>query len=160
MKTSEPDATIIVGQVAGSYGSKTVVTAGHLFVDMDNDISADYLAPGRYALVRLGDNGSAATPTTCAFGDPTCPCQDGDLCHYVDDGASKAMGVLMTDKEQTQYLPEGYLAQYGRRAPDEWQKQQNIDADHILCKRCDGTGNELYFMYRRCINCRGDGVQA
>lgn len=21
----------------------------------------------------------------CVYGDPTCPCQDGDLCHYVDD---------------------------------------------------------------------------
>lgn len=21
----------------------------------------------------------------CAFGDPFCPCQDGDVCHYVDD---------------------------------------------------------------------------
>lgn len=21
----------------------------------------------------------------CPFGDPLCPCQDGDICHYVDD---------------------------------------------------------------------------
>ena len=27
----------------------------------------------------------------CAFGDPTCPCQDGDACHYVDLPDSPAM---------------------------------------------------------------------
>jgi hypothetical protein len=29
----------------------------------------------------------------CPHGDPTCPCQDGDVCHYVDDPATgtKAM---------------------------------------------------------------------
>lgn len=23
--------------------------------------------------------------SVCPHGDPTCPCQDGDLCHYEDD---------------------------------------------------------------------------
>lgn len=27
----------------------------------------------------------------CPFGDPYCPCQDGDACHYVDYPWSKAM---------------------------------------------------------------------
>lgn len=27
----------------------------------------------------------------CAFGDPFCPCQDGDACHYVDLPGSPAM---------------------------------------------------------------------
>ena len=27
------------------------------------------------------------------------------------------------------------------------------------CKRCDGTGNELFSMYRRCSDCGGSGVQ-
>ncbi len=27
----------------------------------------------------------------CAFGDPCCPCQDGDPCHYVDLPGSPAM---------------------------------------------------------------------
>lgn len=26
------------------------------------------------------------------------------------------------------------------------------------CKRCDGTGNELYSMYKQCQACGGDGV--
>lgn len=26
------------------------------------------------------------------------------------------------------------------------------------CSRCGGTGNELYFMYRKCPACEGDGV--
>lgn len=29
--------------------------------------------------------------TVCLFGDPTCPCQDGDACHYVDLPGSPAM---------------------------------------------------------------------
>ena len=28
------------------------------------------------------DNESAETPTTCEFRDLTCPCNDGDQCHY------------------------------------------------------------------------------
>lgn len=28
--------------------------------------------------------------TPCAFDDPTCPCQDGDACHHVDVGDTKA----------------------------------------------------------------------
>lgn len=27
----------------------------------------------------------------CPHGDPTCPCQDGDACHYVDLPGSPAM---------------------------------------------------------------------
>jgi hypothetical protein len=33
----------------------------------------------------------ADPPKVCAFGDPTCPCQDGDLCHYVADEDTPAM---------------------------------------------------------------------
>lgn len=29
--------------------------------------------------------------TECEFGDPFCPCQDGDPCHYVDQPGSPAM---------------------------------------------------------------------
>lgn len=29
----------------------------------------------------------------CAFGDPTCPCQDGDVCHYVDDPLSETLAM-------------------------------------------------------------------
>lgn len=28
------------------------------------------------------------------------------------------------------------------------------------CKRCDGTGNELFSMYRRCSDCGGTGAAA
>jgi len=27
----------------------------------------------------------------CPFGDPYCPCQDGDACHYIDLPGSPAM---------------------------------------------------------------------
>lgn len=29
----------------------------------------------------------------CRYGDPACPCQDGDACHYEDVGDTKAMDV-------------------------------------------------------------------
>lgn len=32
--------------------------------------------------------------TACAFGDPTCPCQDGDACHYIDLPGSPAMATV------------------------------------------------------------------
>lgn len=35
--------------------------------------------------------GKHPEPRECAFGDPHCPCQDGDPCHYVDHGNTKAM---------------------------------------------------------------------
>lgn len=29
----------------------------------------------------------------CRYGDPTCPCQDGDICHYVAGCTTPAMAV-------------------------------------------------------------------
>ncbi len=36
-------------------------------------------------------------------------------------------------------------------------RNDNIDLGHDLCKRCEGTGNELYSMYRKCKDCNGSG---
>jgi uncharacterized OB-fold protein len=36
-------------------------------------------------------------------------------------------------------------------------RNENIDAGKKLCKRCGGTGNELFSMYRMCKNCGGTG---
>lgn len=33
-----------------------------------------------------------------------------------------------------------------------------IDDGFNPCKRCDGTGNELLSMYRKCQACNGDGI--
>lgn len=44
------------------------------------------------------------------------------------------------------------------RSPDEATKQRNEAAGHTLCGHCEGTGNELYAMYRRCPKCGGSGV--
>lgn len=30
----------------------------------------------------------------CRYGDPTCPCQDGDSCHYEDAGDSPAWPIV------------------------------------------------------------------
>jgi hypothetical protein len=46
------------------------------------------------------------------------------------------------------------VADYG----DYMVKRRNEEAGHTLCKHCEGTGNELYSMYRRCPKCGGDGI--
>ena len=43
-------------------------------------------------------------------------------------------------------------------SPDEATKRRNEEAGHTLCGHCNGTGNELYSMYRACPECGGDGV--
>jgi hypothetical protein len=35
----------------------------------------------------------------CAFGDPLCPCQDGDSCHYRDIPDSPAMALSQRQKD-------------------------------------------------------------
>jgi hypothetical protein len=46
------------------------------------------------------------------------------------------------------------VADYGDAAV----QRRNREAGHTLCKHCEGTGNELYSMYRRCPVCGGDGI--
>lgn len=41
---------------------------------------------------------------------------------------------------------------------DFFRRNDNVRAGKKLCKRCNGTGNELYSMYSRCQACDGDGV--
>lgn len=41
---------------------------------------------------------------------------------------------------------------------DEQRRNDNIDAGNILCERCDGTGNEFYSMYCKCLACNGTGI--
>lgn len=38
------------------------------------------------------------------------------------------------------------------------QAQRNKQAGEPICKRCEGTGNELFAMYRKCSACGGSGV--
>ena len=40
---------------------------------------------------------------------------------------------------------------------DYQKRNENIQAGYKLCGRCEGTGNELYSMYRKCTVCRGTG---
>ncbi len=42
--------------------------------------------------------------------------------------------------------------------PDTARREQNEKAGHSLCEHCNGTGNELYAMYRSCRECGGDGI--
>lgn len=37
-------------------------------------------------------------------------------------------------------------------------QRRNKEAGHTLCKRCEGTGNELFAMYRHCQECGGSGI--
>ena len=41
---------------------------------------------------------------------------------------------------------------------DRARKTLNVAAGRDLCRRCDGTGNELYAMFRACQLCLGSGV--
>lgn len=41
---------------------------------------------------------------------------------------------------------------------DERIRNANIDAGYPLCDHCDGTGNELFSMYRMCPECNGTGI--
>ena len=45
-----------------------------------------------------------------------------------------------------------------RHNPDYLIRNDNIKLGIELCKRCDGTGNELFFMYSQCKNCLGSGI--
>jgi hypothetical protein len=42
---------------------------------------------------RMTTEQPAAPAETCIGGNPTCPCQDGDACHYKDAPGSKAMPI-------------------------------------------------------------------
>ena len=59
--------------------------------------------------------------TVCGFGDPTCPCQDGDPCHYVAIPRSPAMTAPVTPSPTPELTPER-LAEIRRahaeRTPD------------------------------------------
>jgi hypothetical protein len=41
---------------------------------------------------------------------------------------------------------------------DQLRRLANERAGHTLCKHCNGTGNELYSMYRACPECGGNGI--
>jgi len=42
-------------------------------------------------------------------------------------------------------------------ANDYYRRNQNIFNKRILCNECDGTGNELFSMYKACFKCKGTG---
>ncbi len=37
-------------------------------------------------------------------------------------------------------------------------RNANVALGEELCSRCDGTGNELYSLYRKCSACNGSGL--
>ena len=39
------------------------------------------------------------------------------------------------------------------------QRNENISKRKKLCRWCDGTGNEMFSMYRRCPVCDGSGIR-
>ncbi|HEC64872.1 MAG TPA: hypothetical protein ENI23_06255 [bacterium] len=43
--------------------------------------------------------------------------------------------------------------------PDVITRNENIDAGFDLCERCEGTGNEFKFKFRRCTACGGTGKE-
>lgn len=52
------------------------------------------------------------------------------------------------------------IAWWSKTVGDQLRRADNLAAGHRLCARCDGTGNELYSMWKRCTTCGGSGVDA
>ena len=42
---------------------------------------------------------------------------------------------------------------------DYQKRNDNVEEGEMLCPKCDGTGNELFKMYRRCSECNGTGIK-
>lgn len=42
---------------------------------------------------------------------------------------------------------------------DYQKRNENVEEGEILCPKCDGTGNELFSMFRRCSECGGTGIK-
>ena len=38
-------------------------------------------------------------------------------------------------------------------------RNNNVKQGKLLCNRCDGTGNELFSMYKKCSECNGEGYK-
>lgn len=55
--------------------------------------------------------------------------------------------------------PGKVIALLDRDENDQARRDRNRAAGHTLCGRCEGTGNQLYYMYQRCEDCHGSGVE-
>ena len=55
----------------------------------------------------------------CAFGDPYCPCRDGDACHYVDAGGSPAMTPPGEERDSEGALARAMAEAWGRSDPED-----------------------------------------
>jgi len=42
---------------------------------------------------------------------------------------------------------------------DHQMKRNNVSNNRALCLKCDGTGNECYFVYKECTICEGYGYK-
>jgi DnaJ-class molecular chaperone len=56
----------------------------------------------------------------------------------------------MNKKTEISKYPPHMQKDYVRR-------NKNIDDEKTLCGKCEGTGNELYSMYKKCTRCGGKG---
>lgn len=52
-----------------------------------------------------------------------------------------------------------YLDRYGHRAQDVYTRDENRRLGREFCDRCEGSGNELYSMYKECEECEGRGYR-
>lgn len=88
-------------QFTFTFGSGHAVAPDrYVIVDGTDDVDARLTMFGRYGsrwAFQYGSPEEAGAAKyglrrACFFGDATCPCQDGDLCHYVDgpDGTKAA----------------------------------------------------------------------
>jgi DnaJ-class molecular chaperone len=60
--------------------------------------------------------------------------------------------VVLTDE-----LIEAASRDHAGVLSDKRRRELNLSMGKTLCERCDGTGNEFYFMYSPCSDCAGHG---
>lgn len=86
----------------------------------------------------------------CPYGDPACPCQDGDSCHYEDTVDTQAMAPPAPHAEAVRVLEEAWwrgrlsaTARQGEWAGPELRERCGKDiADVLAALRAEGEGGQ------------------
>lgn len=70
---------------------------------------------------------------------------------------------MSPDRAEKKLIPPEYIERYDGHygiAGDMFRRDELLALGLELCERCDGTGNELFSMYRRCSDCHGEGTKS
>jgi len=97
----------------------------------------------------------APQPQPCT--DPACPCQDGDPCHYVDHGKTKAMPKPQPERQPVSEPTEAGIEEYEILCNDEWVASASgagarADIAHYLTQYEQDGPCEVYAVTRRLVD--------